>query len=713
MPSKLAIGIDLGTYNSCAAFAEDAQHVRILKNQHGPTMQGQVFPSFVRFDNAGNAVAYGEEARLQMAINPDLVIWGVKRLIGRSYRQIEKEIKRYAYSITETPDGKFFIPVGTSRYSPAEISAFILKWIKTSAETFNPSLVGEIGKAVVTHPAYFDTSQIDQTKEAAKRAGFDEVELIAEPVAAAIAYGLQLDAANPQFIMTIDWGAGTLDIVVIILKLGSRGQPVLVEAKPARGDVALGGIDMDDLLLMRALEIYDLKNFQSLVSTTIRASSSLEDQLRDMLGGDIPPGLKDVFTPAKYPLPAEPPEVDKALWGEYYGLRSWLEQAKIECSRLPATRGYITYQGRTVQVKMARTHQDRLDDGQDWIILEEVLQPMLDVFKRQVEFAIQKSGLGSVDIRHVLLVGGPMHMPCVRKVIQDIFSNNPGVSQELNMIEKTGFPVNPMEAVARGAALFAGHAGPEPTIKRSTFDYGVIFGMQGEILIREGDAVPCEAAFPGELMAKGRPGNAVSPVPIGMYKREVDSNGETYTRMGDYEFPATVNPANQMIRFLPQLREEADKTVSLEIRDMVSGLSMNLNRLSLLDGRKIARPMPFGTDVDSGRETDVEIGGGTSGDKISRALVVNSQEVDAKRRAAIGAINKAESALRQDPNVRHNRELQKELEDKIKALKNALKVISPNGPTDGATYQQLVIRHTELLHLMQIEKIITEEDKKF
>ena len=147
--------------------------------------------------------------------------------------------------------------------------------------------------------------------------------------------------------------------------------------------------------------------------------------------------------------------MDMTLWGEFYGLRSWLEQAKIELSRLPATQGFITYQGKSVKVKMARTRQDRLDGEEDWIYLEDVLQPLLDLFRKQIEFAIQKSGLNVTDIRHVLLVGGPMHIPCVRKVIQEIFSPNVEVMKELLDIEKNGFPMNPMEAVACGAALYA------------------------------------------------------------------------------------------------------------------------------------------------------------------------------------------------------------------------------------------------------------------
>ena len=407
MDKKFAIGIDLGTYNSCAAYAGDADHVLILKDRHGPTLQGQLFPSFIRFDNNGDAIEYGEEARIQMSFASELVVWGVKRLIGRSYHQVEKETNRFAYSILKEKNGDIAIAVGKKHYSPAEISALILKWIKNSAETYNPYITGPISKAVITHPAYFDASQIEQTKEAALHAGFEEIELITEPVAAAIAYGLQLESAGPQFIMTIDWGAGTLDIVIVLLKTGISGKPVLVETKPARGDVALGGIDMDDLLLIKAVETYGLNDYQTLISQTVQPT--LSEELQDILGKNIPPELKDLLKDGENAKAFDQKRIniDQAIWNEFCGLRSQLEKLKIELSRVPSAQGPIAYHGKTIILKMARTRADRLDRGEDWIILEDVLQPLLISFKKQIEFALIKSGLQSTDIQHVLLVGDP------------------------------------------------------------------------------------------------------------------------------------------------------------------------------------------------------------------------------------------------------------------------------------------------------------------
>lgn len=701
MNKKFAIGIDLGTYNSCAAYAGDADHVSILKDRHGPTLQGQLFPSFIRFDNNGDAIEYGEEARMQMTYASELVVWGVKRLIGRSYHQVEKDTKRFAYSILKEKNGDIAIAVGKKQYSPAEISALILKWIKNSAETYNPYITEPISKAVITHPAYFDASQIEQTKEAALHAGFEEIELITEPVAAAIAYGLQLESAGPQFIMTIDWGAGTLDIVIVLLKTGISGKPVLVETKPARGDVALGGIDMDDLLLIKAVETYGLNDYQTLISQTVQPT--LSEELQDILGKNIPPELKDLLKDGENAKAFDQKRIsiDQSIWNEFCGLRSQLEKLKIELSRVPSAQGPIAYHGKTILLKMARTRNDRLDRGDDWIILEDVLQPLLISFKKQIEFALKKSGLQSTDIQHVLLVGGPMHMPCVRKVIMDIFSNNRAITGELMKIEKEGFPVSPMEAVARGAALFAGHIGPDPTLKRIPFDYGVLFGQQGEILVREGDVVPCEVSYPTGLVGGNKPDGSI---PIGLYKREVSPEGEIYTRMGDYVFVATVNKNNK-INFQPMLRAGEDKTISLEIKDLISGDSLTLNRLSVLTGMKITKPLRIEVVIDDGSAAKSSGGGGGGSVDHEESHLI---DISQKRQAALAAIKIGQYALEHNPAVQTNARLQKELNEKIQKLKQ---VLPSENSVDQRSYQQLANRCTELIGLMETEKLINEEDK--
>jgi molecular chaperone DnaK (HSP70) len=705
----LAIGIDLGTYNSCAAYAVDARHVHIIKSLQGPTPQGLVFPSFLRFDVLGNVTAYGEDARLQMSHAPESVVWGVKRLIGRSFHQVEKELNRFAYPIEEGPDGRVVIPIGPHRFTPAEISTLVLKWIKYSAETFNPLIVEQIRGAVITHPAYFDTSQIDQTKEAASCAGFDKVELIAEPVAAALAYGIQLDSSNPQFIMTIDWGAGTLDIVVVALKLNKEGRPILSEARPARGDVALGGIDMDDSLVAHAVEVFDLKEFQPLVERAVQSASLLEADILDLLKQSFSSDMRELGQSIKKLTRTEHvrPEVDNSLWGEYYNLRNCIEQAKINLSKIPAIRAYTTYQGKSVEIKMARTAKDRLDTEDNWIILESVLEPSLNLFRRQVEFAIEKCGLNIEMIQHVLLVGGPMHMPCVRRIVHEIFTKNRSVMDELSKIEQHGFPVNPMEAVARGAALNAGGTGPTLGTKRIARDYGVILGAQGEILIHDGDGVPCEASLSGPLGGMGKPGQAV---PIGLYTREEGLDGEKFWRMGDYEYVVTVGP-DGMFSFLPALRAEQDKTVSLVVSNLLTNESMHLERLDVVDGRSIAKPLPVGREGPPTSPPNPQpINGRKKNPLFPDAGAIEPERVSQQKRAATAAVQFARYALQQHPLLQTDAAIRRKVEEKASSVEQAIKLLPANGPVDQGVFASLANRTTELIHFLKVHRMLSDKE---
>ncbi|MBC7316142.1 MAG: Hsp70 family protein, partial [Chloroflexi bacterium] len=354
------------------------------------------------FDALGNPQSFGEEAHQQMALASQQVVWGVKRLIGRSFREVEAERRRFLYPLVEGTDGGIVFPIGAQRYTPTDISRFILAWIKREAESpANPFIVGKVERAIITHPAYFKSEMIRLTREAAQGAGFKEVELIAEPVAATLAYGLHLDASRPQFVMTIDWGAGTLDIVITILR-EERGRPVVDQARPASGSVQLGGLDMDDALLAQAIAIYNLSDLAPLVER-VRQGQTLAG-------------------------------VDTSLLRNLGDLRLHIEQAKIRLSEMPTIAVDTPYRGRPLTIQMARTRQDVADRPGNWIILEEALQPLLARLKGHIEFALRENGLRPEEIDHVLLVGGPMHMPCVRQTISNVFRDNAGVCRELEEI---------------------------------------------------------------------------------------------------------------------------------------------------------------------------------------------------------------------------------------------------------------------------------------
>jgi len=401
----VCIGIDLGTYNSAAAYEMPDGKVVLLKAYHGQTWQGCVIPSFVKFYANGEVEKYGEKAREELEIAPHLVVWGLKRIIGRPYQSAIEEMHRFKYPIEEAKDGSIVIPIGSKKYTPTEIVKIFLERVKKDCESsdFNP-IKGKITKAIITHPAYFDTNQIKAVKDAAQEAGFDEIELMTEPEAAALAYKDVIDFKSEPWVMVIDWGAGTLDIVICRFSLSEEGIPRIDSIFPAYGDTRLGGTDMDDALFEEAKRLYRLEDLS-------------------------------------------PEEAGK--------IRSEIEKGKIYLSTNPWIQKYATYKGRLISLKMARSEEEVPGgDKEGWIVLESVLNEILEKFKTHIKFALEKEGLTPDDIDQLIIVGGPAYMPCVRKAIAEIFQGNEKVMKQLERIEKEGFPVSPIEAVVRGATIY-------------------------------------------------------------------------------------------------------------------------------------------------------------------------------------------------------------------------------------------------------------------
>jgi molecular chaperone DnaK (HSP70) len=620
-----------------------------------------VFPSFVKFDAAGEVQFFGEKAKREMTTAPQLVVWGVKRLIGRSYRQVEAERQRFLYSVAESLDGGVIIPIGSRHYTPAEVSALILADIKRAAESaFNPGVVGTVRKAVVTHPAYFDALQIQHTREAAQQAGFSEIELIPEPVAAALAYGIQLDPSRPQYILAVDWGAGTLDIVVVTLTLSDQRRPRMDYVRPACGHVQLGGIDMDDALLDRVIEVYDLTDLRPLANK-LREGSPLSF-------------------------------ADTKLLRSLGDLRLRIEEAKIELSEKRATRVPVAYRGQPLTIKAARTKRDRLDRGRDWIILEEVLQPYLKQFRHHIEFALQESGVSAGGIDHVLLIGGPMHMPCVRQVIAELFKRNRQVRQELQEIEQAGFPVSPTECVAQGAAMDARGSGPIPPDGELEYDYGLLMRdpwgeAVGQIVLRRGQRVPCEGSL-GPLTGHGRPGDWI---PVSLYKREVGPDSG-YVWMGDYRFSPGFD-SKGLAAFEGTLRADKDGVISAFWTDSrVKGAPLALGGLSEHRGELMDAPPAAIIDVEELVKrmkergmTDEEIG-----QELQKLIPdepvssIPATKVEAVRRGAQTVLRLAESALPGHPRLASDHRARDEVKELVANLKTALRHL----PRGEARYQE-------------------------
>ena len=224
------IGIDLGTTNSCVAVM-DGKDSKVIENAEG----ARTTPSMVAFSDDGERLV-GQPAKRQAVTNPTNTLFAVKRLIGRRYEDptVEKDKKLVPYEIVKADNGDAWVEANGDKYSPSQVSAFILQKMKETAESY----LGEtVTQAVITVPAYFNDAQRQATKDAGKIAGLEVLRIINEPTAAALAYGLEKN--DGKTIAVYDLGGGTFD--VSILEIGDG----VFEVKSTNGDTFLGGEDFD------------------------------------------------------------------------------------------------------------------------------------------------------------------------------------------------------------------------------------------------------------------------------------------------------------------------------------------------------------------------------------------------------------------------------------------------------------------------------------
>src|SRR5450830_1524071 len=227
-----AVGIDLGTTNSCIAVMEGGSPT-VITNSEG----GRTTPSVVAFTKKGERLV-GQIAKRQGALNPENTIYSIKRFIGRKYDEVVSERKTISYTVIDGKGGLANIKLNDREYTPQEISAMILQKLKADAESY---LGEKVTEAVITVPAYFNDSQRQATKDAGKIAGLNVLRIINEPTAAALAYGL--DKKKEEKIAVFDLGGGTFDIS--ILELGEG----VFEVKSTNGDTHLGGEDFDQRVM--------------------------------------------------------------------------------------------------------------------------------------------------------------------------------------------------------------------------------------------------------------------------------------------------------------------------------------------------------------------------------------------------------------------------------------------------------------------------------
>ncbi len=355
------IGIDLGTTNSCVSVMEGNQPTVIINDEGARTT-----PSVVAFTDNGERKV-GNPAKRQAITNPHNTIFSIKRFMGETYDQVDKEIARVPYKVARGENNTPRVDINGRLYSPQEISAIILQKMKKTAEDY---LRQEVTEAVITVPAYFSDSQRQATKEAGKIAGLDVKRIINEPTAAALAYGLDKKNKNMK-VAVYDLGGGTFDIS--ILELGDG----VFEVKSTNGDTHLGGDDFD----------------QAIIEWLAREFAT------DNGGIDL----------KKDPMALQ-------------RLKEAAEKAKIELSN--ATSAEINLPYITAVDGMPKHLVKTLTRAKFETLCD-------DLFRRSIEpcrKALEDAHLRASEIDEVLLVGGSTRIPKVQELVKEFFGKEPNKS---------------------------------------------------------------------------------------------------------------------------------------------------------------------------------------------------------------------------------------------------------------------------------------------
>ena len=233
---ELIVGIDLGTTNSLVAFINPDGHPQVIND----TGKGLLVPSVIHFQGDGSVIV-GNEAKEFLISDPQNTIFSVKRLLGRSFKDIEAHSSLFSYKIIDDDrESLVKIKVGDKFYSPIELSGMILKELKERAEH---ALKTAVNRAVITVPAYFNDSQRQATRDAGKLAGLDVLRIVNEPTAASLAYGIGLNPDEEKIIAVYDLGGGTFDVSILKIQNG------IFEVLSTNGDTFLGGDDFDQAIV--------------------------------------------------------------------------------------------------------------------------------------------------------------------------------------------------------------------------------------------------------------------------------------------------------------------------------------------------------------------------------------------------------------------------------------------------------------------------------
>ena len=355
------IGIDLGTTNSCVSIMEGSQP-KVLENAEG----ARTTPSVVAFTGDSEKLV-GQPAKRQAVTNPENTIFAVKRLIGRNFDDptVKKDIEAAPFKIVNSEKGDAWIEAKNEKYSPSQISAFVLQKMKETAEKY---LGQEVTKAVITVPAYFNDAQRQATKDAGKIAGLEVLRIINEPTAASLAYGL--DKKQNKKIAVYDLGGGTFD--VSILELGDG----IFEVKSTNGDTFLGGEDFDNAIVDYLVAEFKKDNGIDLKTDKLALQR-----------------LKEAAEKAKIEL-------------------SSAEQTDVNLPFITADKTGPKH----INLKMTRAKLEAL--------VEDLIARTLPPCKT----ALKDAGLSANEIDEIVMVGGMTRMPKVLAEVKNFFGKEPNKS---------------------------------------------------------------------------------------------------------------------------------------------------------------------------------------------------------------------------------------------------------------------------------------------
>jgi len=349
------IGIDLGTTNSVVAIVEQSEP-EVITNPEGQ----RTTPSVVGFKEGEELV--GLQAKRQQLTNPQNTVYSVKRFMGRRYAEIKNEKKKVPFDIIKGPHDDARLKVEDKVYSPPEISAKVLQYLKKAAEEH---MGREVKKAVITVPAYFNDAQRKATKDAGEIAGLEVLRIINEPTAAALAYGLS--EKKEEKIAVFDLGGGTFDVSILEISEG------VFEVLSTNGDTHLGGDDFDYAIMEWLIE-----EFKNETGIDISDDRSAVQRVRDAA-----------------------------------------EKAKCELSSMKETTINLPY------LAGDKTGAKHLEKKLTRAKLESLCVELLNRVEEPVKNAIKDAGLTINDIDEVLLVGGMTRMPSVQEKVKELFGREP------------------------------------------------------------------------------------------------------------------------------------------------------------------------------------------------------------------------------------------------------------------------------------------------